>query len=94
LTRLQRASKGSSKSTRCRGDNVIQRRGVRLQHGRRDFVVLRDGAMHAEYYRFFFLRKVRSAHRALHALDAHMRSVNHVGHNGRMVPRKRIQTSR
>jgi hypothetical protein len=87
VTRLQRASEGSGESTGCRGDNVIQGSSVRLQDRRWDLVVLGYSAMHAEYYRLLLLREIRSAHRALHALNAYMRSVNHVRHNGRMVSR-------
>jgi hypothetical protein len=50
LTRLQRASEGSSQSTRRRGDNVIQGCGVGLQDRRRNLVMLCYGAMHSEYY--------------------------------------------
>ena len=39
LTRLQRASKGSRKSTGRSRDHVIQSRGVRFQHVRRDFIM-------------------------------------------------------
>ena len=49
LTRLQRASEGSGQSRRRRGDHVIQCRGVWLQDSRRNLVVLRHSAMHAEY---------------------------------------------
>jgi hypothetical protein len=87
MTRLQRASEGSGESTGCRCDNVIQRSSVRLQDCRWHLVVFRHSAMHAEYYRLLLLREIRSAHRALHALNAYMRSVNHVRHNGRMVSR-------
>ena len=88
MTRHQRASKGSSQSTGGGGDNVIQGSGVRLQDRRWNLVVLRHGAMRPEYYGLGFRRKMRSAHRALNALNAHVRTVNHLGHNDRMVARK------
>jgi hypothetical protein len=93
VTRLQRASEGSGESTGCGGDNVIERSSVRLQDSRWDLVVFRHGAMHAEYYRLLFLREIGSAHRALHPLNAYMRSVNHVRHNGRMVSRMSFPAS-
>ena len=88
MTRLQRASEGSGQSTRRGGDNVIQGSGVRLQDRRWNLVVLRHRAMHAEYYGLGFRRKIRSAHRTLNALNAHVRTVNHLGHNDRMLARK------
>ncbi len=93
MTRLQRASEGSGESTGGSGDNVIERSSVWLQDRRRDPVVFRHGAVHAEYYRLLFLREIRSAYRALHPLNAYMRSVNHVRHNGRIVTRKRLPIS-
>ena len=81
MTRLQRASEGSRQSTRGGGDNVIQSSGVRLQERRRNLVMLRYGAMHSEYYGLLFGRKIRSAHGALHALNAHMGPTNNVRHN-------------
>jgi hypothetical protein len=88
LTRFQRASEGSRQSTRRGGDNVIQGSGVRLQNRRRHFVVFRYGAMHAEYYRPLFGRKIRPAYGALYALNAHIGPVNHLRHNDRIVSRK------
>lgn len=61
---------------------------MRLQDCWRNLVVLRHGAMHSKYYRLWFRRKIRPPHRALHALNAHMRSVNHVGHDCGIVSRK------
>ena len=81
MTRFQRASEGSGQSTRRGGDNVIQGSGVRLQDRRWNLVVLRHGAMYSEYYWCWFRRKIRPAHRALHALNAHMRPINNVRHD-------------
>ena len=50
--------------------------------------MLRYGAMHAEYYGLLFGRKIRPAHGALHALNAHMGPVNHLRHDDRMVSRR------
>ncbi len=61
---------------------------MRLQDRWRNLVVLRHGAMHSKYYRLLFRRKIRSPHRALHALNVDMRSVNHVGHDCGKVSRK------
>lgn len=88
LTRLQRASEGSSQSTRRSGDNVIQGCSVGLQDRRRNLVMLRHGAMYSEYYGYLFGRKIRPAQRALYALNAHMGPVNHLRHDDRMVSRK------
>jgi hypothetical protein len=54
---------------------------VGLQYRRWNLVVLRYGAMHPEYYRLMFCRKIRSAHGALYTLNAHMGPINYVGHN-------------
>jgi len=88
LTRLQRASEGSSQSTCRSGDNIIQGSGVRLQDRRRKLVMLRYGDVHSEYDGLLFGRKISPAHGALHALDAHMGPVNHLRHNDRMVSRR------
>jgi len=80
LTRLQRASEGSRKSTRSGRYNIVQGGSVRLQDRLRNLVMLRNGAVHSEQDRLIFRRKIRSAHRALHALDANMRPINHFGH--------------
>jgi hypothetical protein len=86
LTRLQRAPEGSDQSTRRSRDDVIQRRGVRFQDGRRNLVVLCHGAMRPKQDGLLFRRKISSAQRTLHALDAHIGPVNDVGHYCRMVP--------
>jgi hypothetical protein len=80
LTRFQRASEGSGQSTRRGRDNIVQGSGVRFQDRRWNLVVLCHRAVYAEYDWLLFCRKKRSAHRTLHALDAHMGSVNYVGH--------------
>ena len=48
LTRLQRASKGSRKSTGSSRDDVIQSGGMRVKDVWRDLVVFGDRAVHAE----------------------------------------------
>ena len=65
---------------------------MRLQNLPRDFVVLRHGAVHAEYYRLFFRRKKCSAYRALHALNADMRPVNHVRHDWDDITKSALKT--
>ncbi len=81
MTRLQRASEGSSQSTRRGGNNVIQSCGVRLQNPGRNLIMLRYSAMHSEYYGLLFGRKISSTDGALHALNAHIGPVNHVRHH-------------
>jgi hypothetical protein len=51
-----------------------------LQNFRWNLVVLRHGAMHSKYHRLLFHRKIGSAYRALHTLNADLRSINHLGH--------------
>jgi hypothetical protein len=48
LTRLQRASKGSGKSTGSRGNNVVQGCSVRFEHRRGHFVVFGHCSVDAE----------------------------------------------
>lgn len=62
---------------------------MRFQNCGRNLVVLRHRAVYSEYDRLLFRWKVRSSHRALHALDAHMGPVNHIGHYGRIVSQSR-----
>ncbi len=52
LTRLQRASKGSRKSTGRGSDNIVQSRGVGFQHVRWNFVMLGHRAVNTENHRF------------------------------------------
>jgi hypothetical protein len=51
VTRFQRASEGAGESAGCRRDYVVECGRMRLQHIRRDVVVLGDRAMHAEDHR-------------------------------------------
>jgi len=87
LTRLQRASKGSRKSTGRCGDNVVQRCGMRFQHVRWYFVMFRHRAMNSEDHWLLLGRQVCFADRALHAFDAYMRSISHVRHDCGIVSR-------
>jgi hypothetical protein len=89
LTRLQRASEGSGQSTRRGRDNIIQGSRMRFQNRGRNLVVLRHSPVYSEYDRLLFRWKIRSSHRALHALDAHKGPVNHIGHYGRIVSQGR-----
>ncbi len=77
LTRLQRAPKGADQSTSGSGDDVIERRRVRLGDLRADFVVLGDGSVHAEPHRFSFSRQISEARRTGFALDPYMRNVSY-----------------
>ena len=81
LTRLQRASKGSRKSTGRRGDNVVQGCGMRFQHVRWNFVMFRHRAMNSEDHWLLLGRQVCSADRAPHAFDTYIRSISHIRHD-------------
>jgi hypothetical protein len=48
LTRFQRASKGSRKSTGRCGDNVVQGRGMRFQHVRWNLIMFSHRPMNSE----------------------------------------------
>jgi hypothetical protein len=87
LTRFQRASKGSRKSTGCCGDNVVQGCGMRFQHIRWNFVMFGHRAMNSEDHWLLLRRQVCSADRALHAFDTYMRSISHVMHDCGIVSR-------
>jgi hypothetical protein len=87
LTRLQRAPKGSRKSTGGCGDNVVQGCGMRFQHVRWNFVMFRHRAMNSEDHWLLLGRQVCSADRAPHAFDAYMRSISHVRHDCGIVSR-------
>jgi hypothetical protein len=80
LTRLQRASKGSSESTGGCRDDVIQSGSMRREGVRRYFIVLSDGAVYAKQYRFGFRRQVGAPHRASFALDADFGAIDYVSH--------------
>jgi hypothetical protein len=88
VTRLQRASEGSSQSTRSRGDNVVQGSGVWLEDGQRNLVMLCYGPVHSENYRLRFGREIRPAKGPLHSLNAHNGPVNHFRHDDRSVSRR------
>jgi hypothetical protein len=77
LTRLQRASKGSRKST-CGGrDNIIKRRGVRFRDCGRNPVVLGNRAVDSENDRLRFRREIRFTHRSFHTLDSDLGTINY-----------------
>jgi hypothetical protein len=61
LARLQRATQGSGQSTGCRGDDIVERGGVRLVAARSRLVVLRDLIVNAKQDRLALLRKVRAS---------------------------------
>jgi hypothetical protein len=76
LTRLQRASVGSGKSTGGRGDNIIQSRSVRFQYRRRNLVMFRDRAMHTENHGLGFSGKPGSANRSFDAFDSNLGTID------------------
>ena len=80
LTRLQRASKGSGESTGGCCDNVIESGRMRRECVRRHFIVLGDGPMDAEQYRFGFRGQIGAPHRASFALDADFGAIDYVSH--------------
>jgi hypothetical protein len=70
VARFQRTSKGTKHSTRSGRDDIIERRSVGFrQRGRIHFVVLGDGAVHAENHRLRFARNVGDANRSLLAFN-------------------------
>jgi hypothetical protein len=80
LTRLQRASKGSRKSTCGGGDNVIKRRGAGFRDCGRNPVVLGDRAVDSENDRLRLGREIRFTHRPFHTLYSDLGTINYVGH--------------
>jgi hypothetical protein len=79
--RLQRAAKGPQQSTSGGGDDVVERRGVRLDHFAADAIVLSDRAMRAESYWLALGRHVRESQRTRDSLDADTRDINGIiGH--------------
>jgi len=84
LTRFQRASKGSRKSTcRCR-DNVVQGRGMRFQHVRWNFVMFRHRAMNSEDHWLRLGRQVCSADWTFHSFDANVGTIHNFRHQASM----------
>jgi hypothetical protein len=76
LTRLQRASVGSRKSTGGCGHHVIERGCMRLQSRGRDFIVFGDRTMRPEDHRLGFRRKPRSPHGPFDPLDPNFCTIN------------------
>src|SRR5258708_5364001 len=79
-TRLQRAPEGSRQSAARGGDDVIQRRGVRLRNLGAYTVVDGYGAVDAEVYRLLLGRKVRQPRRPLDTLNFDPRDVGDIPH--------------
>ena len=80
LTRLQRASEGSRKST-CRGrDDVIERGRLRFRNRRRHLIMLRDGAVYPENHRVCFSRQIGPTNRAFDTFNSDLGTVDHFGH--------------
>ena len=92
LARLQRATQGPGQSTGCRGDDVVERGGMRLVAARRRLVVLRHFIVNAKQHRLGLLWKVGAPQRTLHSLDSHPRDVADLTHkpdqtwNGCLMP--------
>jgi len=80
VTRFQRASESAGQSTSGSRDDVVQRRGVRLQHGQWNLIVLSDGAVDAEYHRRFFCGQVGFSNRSLHPFDSNFGTIDNLGH--------------
>jgi len=80
LTRFQRASKGSRKSTGGRGDNVIQRRSVGLQNGGRHFIVQSDSAVDPEGHGLGFGRQIGPTDRTLYPFNADFGTIDDFRH--------------
>jgi hypothetical protein len=80
LTRLQRASEGARQSPRGGGDDIVDRRRVRVVYVRVDLVVLGDGPVDAEEHGLSLGREVGAPERPLHPLDADFGSVGYVRH--------------
>ncbi len=85
LTRLQRASKGSGKSTSRRRDYVVQRAGMRLRHRRRNFIVFGNCAMHAEDDRLRLSGQIGFPNWSYDSFNANFRSVHYVRHMGKCI---------
>ena len=82
LTRFQRASKGSRKSTGRGGDDVIESGRVRLDRSRRNFVVLRHRSVRSEDHRFALRGKIRAPDGTPDTFDAYFGPVDDFGHEG------------
>jgi len=80
VTRFQRASKGSRKSTSRGRDNVIERRSARVRDRWRNLVVLGDRSVDAEDHRLRFGRKVSLANRPFDAFNANLRAIDNFRH--------------
>jgi hypothetical protein len=80
LTRLQRAAKGSGKSTRRGRDDVIERGRPRFRYRRGDLVMLGYGAMYAENHGLCFSRQIGSTNGAFDSFDSDLGTVDDFGH--------------
>jgi hypothetical protein len=80
LARFQRASEGSSQSTRGCGNHIVEGGGMRLVRVRRHLVVLGDRSVNAEDDGLLLRGKKGSANRSLDPLDPDSRLVGDIGH--------------
>ncbi len=77
LTRRQRAGKSAEQSPAGSGDQVIQRRGMRLLLIRGDAVVLGHFVVYPEEHRFLLGREIGPPGLPLHRLYLHPRNVSY-----------------
>jgi hypothetical protein len=80
LTRLERASKGSGKSTGSRGNNVVQGCSVRFEHRWGHFVMFRHCAVDAEDHGRRLRGEICSAHGSFYPLDSDFGTVDYFCH--------------
>ena len=78
--RLQRASKGAEQSTTSGGNDIVDRRRVRIGHVTLNTVVTSDRTVSTEANRFAFGRHLGKSQWTLHASQRNRRPVNHTAH--------------
>jgi hypothetical protein len=80
LTRLQRASQGSRKSTGCCRDNVVKGGSVGFEHVRWNFIMFCNCAVYPEDHWLRLGGQVSSADWTFHALDANVGTIHDFRH--------------
>lgn len=85
LARLQRATQGPGESAGSRGDDVVERGGVRLEASGGRLVMLGHFIVNAKEHRLALFRKVGSPQRTFHALDSHARDIADLAHANPIV---------
>jgi hypothetical protein len=76
LTRLQRASIGSGKSTGCSGHNIVESRRMWLKNCRRDLIMFRYRSVHAENHRRCLGGEPGAPNRAFDTFDSNLGTIN------------------